>query len=144
MLLIHRRSLSGVPKQSVADLHLCPTTPAYSQTASQHLASPHQLSTFIKASFPCCSSTTNRTAPAVACQLTPWPSAFFRFVLSVHQGAWCGRQQPYWTLLRRAKESQRKPPGTVPGLQAAQRVGGWSKGIKVLRGAQRLTPTWAP
>lgn len=85
-------SLPGVPKQSVAGLHLCPTTPAHSQAARQPLSNPQNLSTFVQASFPCSSLTTNRRAPVPLVNLPQAKCFFFSDLCcleSVHRGAWC-------------------------------------------------------
>lgn len=48
---------------------------------------------------------------------------FFRFVLSGVGAPGRVVRQPYWTPLPRRART-RQPPGTVPGLEAAEWVGG--------------------
>lgn len=117
-------TVPGVPKQSVAGSHLHPTTPAHSQLASQHLSSPQQLSTFIQASFPCCSTATNRTAPVPLTNL-PQAKSFLQICV-----VWspCTRARCATAFLDSSSAAhKRQPHGTVPGLEAAVWVGGWAQ-----------------
>lgn len=137
--LLHFMTVPGVPKQSVAGPHLHPTTPAHNQLASQHLSSPQQLSTFIQASFPCCSAATNRTAPVPLTNL-PQAKSFLQICV-----VWspCTRARGATAFLDSSSAARKRQPlGTVPG---GCRVGRWlstGRGIRVPRGTQGLTPTW--
>lgn len=136
-------SLSGVPKQSVAGLHLCPTTPAHSQAARQPLSNPQNLSTFVQASFPCSSLTTNRRAPVPLVNL-PQAKCFFQICVVWNP---CTGARGATALLdsSSAAGAQAAAAWDSPGPGGC-RVGGWlstGKGIRMLRRAQGLTPTWA-
>lgn len=110
--------------------------------ASQPLSNPQNLSTLVQAPFPCSSVTTNRTAPVPFVNLPQAKCVFFRFVLSGVRAPRRVVRQPYWTPL------PRRASGSHLGQSRAWRLpSGWwlstGEGIRMLRGAQGLTPTWA-
>lgn len=119
-----------------------PPQPTASQPASQPLSNPQYLSTFFQASFPCSSVTTNRTAQVPFVNLPQAKCALSDLCCleSVHQCAWCGNLTG---LLFRGAQAAAAWDSPGPG---GCRVGGWlstGEGIRMLRGAQGLTPTWA-
>lgn len=73
----------------------------------------------------------------------PRPSGFFSDLCcleSVHRGAWCGSLTGLFF-----RGAQAAAAWDSPGPESC-RVGGWlstGKGIRMLRGAQGLSPTWA-
>lgn len=137
-------SLPGVPKQSVAGLHLCPTTPAHSQAARQPLSNPQNLSTFVQASFPCSSLTTNRRAPVPLVNL-PQAKCFFFQICVVWSRCTGARGATALLDSSSAAGAHAAAAWDSPGPGGC-RVGGWlstGKGIRMLRRAQGLTPTWA-
>lgn len=116
-------------------------------TASQPLSNPQNLGTFVQASFPCISLTTNRIAPVSApWQLTPGQVCLFSFQICVVWSpcapgrAWCGSLTG---LFFRGAQAAAAWDSPGPGGCRSGWVVEYRRRDRVLSGAQGLTPTWA-